>query len=189
MVDGFPSSSSPVSIVYYLKPDEVDTYKRLKEKTQLRDNVHLSYMIQHNNSQYPINKLRNKAISYITTSHYYFSDMDNWPSRSPLFLPFYQLANLYDELLRLPRSALNDDKLIIIVPAYQIKMSPCDTFQQCVATLIPLFSAIPDMPPISPRPRGTSIPAFSTTAARPSVPANGCMTTTRGDGSIPRSRS
>ena len=88
MVDGFPSSSSPVSIVYYLKPDEVDTYKRLKEKTQLRDNVHLSYMIQHNNSQYPINKLRNKAISYITTSHYYFSDMDNWPSRSPLFLPF-----------------------------------------------------------------------------------------------------
>ena len=79
----FPSSSSPVSIVYYLKPDEVETYKRLKEKTPLRDNVHLAYMIQHNNSQYPINKLRNKAISYITTSHYYFSDMDNWPSRSP----------------------------------------------------------------------------------------------------------
>lgn len=130
-------SFRPVSIVYYLKPDEVDTYLRLKNSTVLRDNVHLSYMIQHNNSQYPINALRNKAIEPITTSHWYFSDMDNWPSR-PFSLSPSHLAGLYDALLRLPRSALEDDKLIIIVPAYQIKMSPCDTFQQCVS-MFPLF--------------------------------------------------
>ena len=177
-------SFRPVSIVYYLKPDEVDTYLRLKNSTVLRDNVHLSYMIQHNNSQYPINALRNKAIEPITTSHWYFSDMDNWPSRPFSLSPSY-LAGLYDALLRLPRSALEDDKLIIIVPAYQIKMSPCDTFQQCVS-MFPLFPFFPPATPrTSRRPRASCAPASPTIAAKPSVPANGSTTTTRGDGSTP----
>ena len=72
--------------MYYIRPDEVETFNKLKAEAHLRSNIYLDYMIQTNESFYPLNTLRNKAIEHVTTSHYYISDMDIWPSRMSYFL-------------------------------------------------------------------------------------------------------
>ena len=69
-----------MSICYYLKDEEVPLFQKQLKTSSLRKNIHLDYRIQPNSSYYPVNALRNIAISHVTTSHFYLSDMDVWPS-------------------------------------------------------------------------------------------------------------
>ena len=70
----------PMSICYYLKEEEVPLFQKQLKTSSLRKNIHLDYRIQPNSSYYPVNALRNIAISHVTTSHFYLSDMDVGPS-------------------------------------------------------------------------------------------------------------
>lgn len=72
--------SSPISICYYVTKEEAPEYLKLVSESNLRSNVILDHRIQNDPSFYPVNELRNIAISHVTTSHFYLSDMDVWPS-------------------------------------------------------------------------------------------------------------
>ncbi|KAK8806284.1 hypothetical protein WA171_007368 [Blastocystis sp. BT1] len=87
---------------------------------------------------YPINRLRNIAISNIQTTHFIVFDMDMWPA-----------PNLYQELSSLPSSYLDNDYFVTIIPAFSftstyLKQFPCNGFQECVDLSIPLLPKTKD---------------------------------------------
>lgn len=73
--------TSPMSIIYYITPEEVKEFQRLKKTSNIRPNMNINYVIQNDPNIYPLNTLRNMAIAQVQTSHFYLSDMDVWPSR------------------------------------------------------------------------------------------------------------
>lgn len=67
--------SSPFSITIGVNDED------LKNITQFLNSPSITYSLYKvNSTYYPINKLRNIAISKVKTSHFFLSDMDFWPS-------------------------------------------------------------------------------------------------------------
>lgn len=90
---------------------------------------------------YPINKLRNIAISFVHTSHFWVADMDMWSS-SALCLRLSPLAELYQTLISLPSSYLKEPKNACIVPAWDFPLEPsdqCNTFESCIERIYKLL--------------------------------------------------
>ncbi|KAK8799440.1 hypothetical protein WA158_005989 [Blastocystis sp. Blastoise] len=78
-----------------------------------------------NTNIYPVNLLRNIAIQHVITTHLWLTDMDMWPA-----------FNLYESLITLPASIINDDKMAVIVPAFEYNMTiPCHSLEECVRVL------------------------------------------------------
>ncbi|KAM7454746.1 hypothetical protein BLSTO_04496 [Blastocystis sp. subtype 1] len=112
--------SGPFSIALCLKPEEVDDFERQLEASQFDSRLSIVRYIPENNLTYPINKLRNLAIGNVKTDHFWLTDLDMWPS-----------DRLYNVLLSLPESVLNNDHLAVIVPAFEIYAGKCDSFANC----------------------------------------------------------
>ena len=79
----------PISIVFYIPETDVPTLNSLRANSSIRSNIHIEVVIQSNSSYYPVNKLRNIAISHVNTSHFYISDMDIWPARKVIMKNTY----------------------------------------------------------------------------------------------------
>lgn len=92
--------------------------------------------LQRSNS-FPINALRNLAIQDVHTSHLFIADIDIIPSCAP-FLSLSHVANLREEFLSLPVSALQDPYLAVIVPLFETYFSsqPCQLWSTCEDALV-----------------------------------------------------
>lgn len=96
----------------------------MKREYGLEGRVSIVLRMQTEDGFYPINELRNLAIRYSTTSHFFLSDMDMWPS-----------FELYEALKALPSFILQDDFFSGIVPAFEVKKPECDSIEKCVEKL------------------------------------------------------
>lgn len=124
-----------MSIAVYLKSHvEKEQVEQLLAQFSLPQSITLSFYITKDPTEYPYNKLRNIALSKITTSHFWVMDMDMWPC-----------DGLYESLHQLDSRFLNDDRLAVIVPSFEYveDLKSCDDFEGCVQSLIfvSLFSA------------------------------------------------
>ena len=112
----------PMSIVYFIPPENLTDFEHLRATTPLRENMVISYILQENPDIFPINLLRNKAIEQVKTTHFWLSDMDVWPSMTT-----------YDTIMNLPREWFMNEKNLGIVPVFQNKrLFKCSTFQDCI---------------------------------------------------------
>ena len=112
----------PMSIVYFIPPENLTEFEHLRATTPLRENMVISYILQENPDIFPINLLRNKAIEQVKTTHFWLSDMDVWPS-----------MRTYDTIMKLPREWFMNEKNLGIVPVFQNKrLFKCSTFQDCI---------------------------------------------------------
>lgn len=112
----------------------------MKREYGLEGRVSIVLRMQTEDGFYPINELRNLAIRYSTTSHFFLSDMDMWPS-----------FELYEALKALPSFILQDDFFSGIVPAFEVKKPECDSIEKCVEKLH-LWSVLMDrVAPMLPR--------------------------------------
>ena len=112
---------SPIVIALYLKKEEWDEYIQMKAEMSLENRISIVLSLQKDPNLYPINKLRNIAISNSPTSHFFMSDMDMWPS-----------YGMYDVLVSLPSYLLEDDHFAGIIPAFEIEKPACNSIQECV---------------------------------------------------------
>lgn len=65
--------------MFITKANEKDFRKAMQENTY-PDRLHLTEYLAKDNTNYPINMLRNLAIDAVKTSHFWLADMDMWPS-------------------------------------------------------------------------------------------------------------
>ena len=93
----------------------------MKREYKLENRVSIVLRMQTEDGFYPINELRNLAIRYTTTSHFFLTDMDMWPS-----------FGLYDALTALPSFILQDDYFAGIVPAFEVLKPNCNSIEKCV---------------------------------------------------------
>lgn len=88
---------------------------------------------------YPVNFLRNLAIKNISTTHFFYNDIDFLPS-GLLYLMIITIDDLYEKLMRIPADFLNKPYIAIIVPAFEYlprkKISP-QLFKQELASYLP----------------------------------------------------
>ena len=68
-----------VIAMFITKANEKDFRKAMQENTY-PDRLHLTEYLAKDNTNYPINMLRNLAIDAVKTSHFWLADMDMWPS-------------------------------------------------------------------------------------------------------------
>lgn len=123
-----------------MNQDDWEHYNDVKREYGLEDRVSIVLRMQTEDGFYPINELRNLAIRYSTTSHFFLSDMDMWPS-----------FELYEALKALPSFILQDDFFSGIVPAFEVKKPECDSIEKCVEKLH-LWSVLMDrVAPMLPR--------------------------------------
>ena len=122
--------SSPVIyiIAAYSTQDRFDLINN-PVLSKLRDNVMIivytpstfCYGYEH----YPINFLRNTAISQVRTSHFLMLDMDAWPS-----------GNLEEEIAKLSQNVLLNPKAVVILPIFFLNpyipaLSRCRNILSC----------------------------------------------------------
>lgn len=97
---------------------------------------------------YPINKLRNLAISRVTTTHMLLVDIDLWPS-AELYAVLLNALNAdapVDPAEDGPAFTLREAKLAIIAPAFELSASAFEHLQaEALAPKVPrTFSALKD---------------------------------------------
>lgn len=111
----------PISIACAIYPSETETFDSLIHSLSFppRILIHPLYLKSANDS-FPINRLRNFAMSKSISSHFWMTDIDMWPSNS-----------LYSKLHSLPHSFKSDDHLAIIVPAFEFANMKCGSYEQC----------------------------------------------------------
>lgn len=97
--------------------------------------------ISQQETPYPINKLRNIAISFVHTSH--FGSLTWTCGLRVGYIPLVSpTAELYSTLINLPASYLKEDKNVCIVPSWEYIMEPnaqCNTFQNCIERIYTLL--------------------------------------------------
>ena len=79
-------------------------------------------------SVYPLNRLRNIAITHIKTTHFIVFDMDMWPASN--FDSINSIEHLYRTLHSLPQSYLNSPYAVTIIPAFSLPSSIIDS-EEC----------------------------------------------------------
>ena len=83
------------------------------------------------NEPYPVNRLRNIGLRSVNTSHVLVSDADFLPSRG------------LRDAIRAKAHWLANDKLALVVPAFQRKGGRCKTLESCRERLEPLPTTVP----------------------------------------------
>ena len=83
------------------------------------------------NEAYPVNRLRNIGLRSVNTSHVLVSDADFLPSRG------------LRDAIRAKAHWLANDKLALVVPAFQRKGGRCKTLESCRERLEPLPTTVP----------------------------------------------
>ena len=88
--------------------------------------VSIHVEVQRSNEAYPVNRLRNIGLRSVNTSHVLVSDADFLPSRG------------LRDAIRAKAHWLANDKLALVVPAFQRKGGRCKTLESCRERLEPL---------------------------------------------------
>ena len=136
-----------------IQQKEVTTATNTLKKMGLPPHYTVILYITKSSHSFPINLLRNIAIRSIQTSHFLVMDADMRPSGMnnnyllypwsldlflssslPLFHSF--IADLYQELHRLPQSIQKDKKAAVIIPAVFLKqkneiLNKCNSLHSC----------------------------------------------------------
>lgn len=73
--------SSPFSITIFLKKGDVKEFNTRIEVDNFPSRLSIQQYISDQPDIYPINKLRNMAITNVRTDHLWLTDLDMWPSR------------------------------------------------------------------------------------------------------------
>ena len=93
--------------------------------------AHLAVQVysRHSMDDYPVNLLRNRALSAVQTSHVVYLDSDFWPS-----------VDLYETLQqeKIRQHLADDEKAALVVPAFQLQRQ-CPETVDCSAQNIPLM--------------------------------------------------
>lgn len=99
----------PISIAIHTKRKLLDVVNDMVGMGCSQKHIIINVMYEY--GDYPINHLRNLAISSIQTTHCLYVDVDFWPSK-----------DLYTTLsMQIVRDTLvEDDKLALVIPAFQI---------------------------------------------------------------------
>lgn len=85
---------------------------------------------------FPINKLRNLAIDFVTTTHYIVLDMDvHLSSMMRLLIP-HSIDNVYESLMNVPSFQWNDYHTVVIVPLFfftseGVNVADCNNLKNC----------------------------------------------------------
>lgn len=116
--------SAPISIAIWTSRTDDEIMESLKELGCKLEYITLHTLPSEGQSvaDYPINTLRNLALSGVATSHVLLLDVDMLPS-----------IDLFDTL-NLPRvreAFANDPKLAVVVPAFETKDLNCGTSEEC----------------------------------------------------------
>lgn len=116
----------------FLLKDTAEKAQKEIQALNLPDRMQIHFYIADSVSPYPINTLRNIAIDHVQTSHFWLTDMDMWPVRMSS-LPSWSLGATYSTILSLPATYLDQDKLAVIIPAYEIfkPKKICISFKTC----------------------------------------------------------
>ena len=128
----------PISAVIYTPPEELSTIVTFFRKSDFPSRLVIS-IVSDSGPDYPINALRNLAIKAVSTSHFYLSDMDVWPS-SRIILIVMILASLYPSFIdalgsqTIVGSVLRQDRTAVIIPVYEYTVA-CSSFNNCVKEL------------------------------------------------------
>ena len=93
--------------------------------------VSIHVEVQRSNEAYPVNRLRNIGLRSVNTSHVLVSDADFLPSRG------------LRDAIRAKAHWLANDKLALVVPAFQRKGGRCKTLESCRERLEPLSTTVP----------------------------------------------
>ena len=93
--------------------------------------VSIHVEVQRSNEAYPVNRLRNIGLRSVNTSHVLVSDADFLPSRG------------LRDAIRAKAHWLANDKLALVVPAFQRKGGRCKTLESCRERLEPLATTVP----------------------------------------------
>lgn len=71
---------SPISFAFFLYGNGRTVFERTIATLNIPKRANIIGINALRASPYPINKLRNIAIRYVTTSHFWVADMDMWPA-------------------------------------------------------------------------------------------------------------
>lgn len=116
--------SAPMSVAIWTNEKEDAIIEQLKSLKCDVDNLEVQILRlgPNTNADYPINKLRNLALSGVKTSHVISVDIDFWSS-----------ADLFDSLNEpAVRAAFSKDpKLGVVIPAFQLQGTKCDDEKSC----------------------------------------------------------
>ena len=99
----------PISIALFTRRTRVEVEEDLTKLGCILDTLIIS--IHYEDGDYPINHLRNLAISAVQTTHFVYVDVDFWPSKG-------MHAALSSTVIT--NELVKDDKLAIVVPVFQI---------------------------------------------------------------------
>ncbi|KAK8809494.1 hypothetical protein WA158_000437 [Blastocystis sp. Blastoise] len=113
----------PFSVCFFVYDNNRTTFETILSTYYLPSRFSFSTYYTSNVTIYPINTLRNIAIRKVKTSHFWLTDIDMWPS-----------SDLYEILLSLSNSYLQNTNAAIIIPAFQMKRNiTCHSFEACAA--------------------------------------------------------
>lgn len=121
----------PISVVVSVPSSESDSIGRVERNANLPTRVNLVRYVQPTTS-FPINKLRNMAYQNSKTTHVVILDRDIIPARANGCFSS-SVATLYSILLSLPASLLEDEKLAIVLPLFEMTHYnvPCSDWFSC----------------------------------------------------------
>ena len=111
------------------------TTRRLREMGCNMDKMKVSFL-HHDPSNYPVNRLRNLALSKVNTSHSITMDSD-----------FLVSSNLHDALLVHRAVLASDDKTALVIPAFEVrKHNTCKSKKQIYSKRCKMLhvSMVPD---------------------------------------------
>jgi hypothetical protein len=128
-------TSSPIVLVIYLTSEEEKEMDSISQ--DYADRCHnmkiipyLSKSEKERDEEFPINKLRNRGLDHVETSHVLLLDVDFIPSNG---LDYAIQAAIQNETLELDDNDTNLNKShAIVVPAFERKLKePCKTLEDC----------------------------------------------------------
>lgn len=102
-------------------------YKELEQMGCSRDNIAISIVSGYSEEEYPVNVLRNAALSKVRTSHVVYIDVDFWPS-----------VDLHETLQHHVQLLAEDPKQTLVLPAFQLNRQ-CKEWRECPEKNIPMM--------------------------------------------------
>lgn len=117
-----------ISVAVYLGKDATETSVTLHNQLVnmgCSEQINVQTVTGFTDEEYPVNVLRNKALSVVNTSHVVYVDVDFWTS-----------VDLFDHLQHHQMLLASDPKLTLVLPAFQLNRQ-CSGERDCRKVNIP----------------------------------------------------